>query len=42
MAVYNVKRHKGEDWRYVEMRKQWEEKGKGAYYVLAYFMIYFI
>lgn len=42
MAVYNVKRHRGEDWRYVEMRTGWEAKGKNAYFILSYLMIYFI
>lgn len=42
MMVYNIKRHKGEDWRYVEMRKGWMEKGQNAYYVLSYLMIYFM
>lgn len=42
MAAYNIKRHHTEDWRYVEMRKGWEEKGKCAYYALSYLMIYFM
>jgi steroid 5-alpha reductase family enzyme len=42
MAAYNIKRHTQEDWRYVEMRKGWEAKGRTAYLVLSYLMIYFM
>lgn len=42
MALNNGLRHNGEDWRYVEMRKGWMEKGKCFYYFAAYMFVYFV
>lgn len=42
MAVNNGMRHKGEDWRYMDMRKKWMAKGKCFYYFAAYTFIYFV
>jgi steroid 5-alpha reductase family enzyme len=43
MAIYNVVRHHGEDWRYKEMRANWTKSGSmPLYYLLSYLLIYFI
>jgi len=42
MAVYNIARHKEEDWRYKNMRADFSKKGQCVYYVLAYVGIYFM
>lgn len=41
MALNNGLRHSGEDWRYADMRKGWEAKGKAFYYFAAYMFVYF-
>ena len=42
MALNNILRHSGEDWRYVQMREDWMKKGKCFYYIISYVAIYFI
>ena len=41
MAFYNIARHKKEDWRFAQMRQEWEQKGTTAYYLISYFGIFF-
>ena len=40
LAIHIGVRHKGEDYRYVDMRKRWSEKGKCNYYFSAFIFIY--
>ena len=42
MGAYNIARHKEEDWRYQNMRKDFSKGGPVAYYFIAYFGIYFV
>ena len=42
MAVYNIARHKNEDWRFAQMREEWMKKGQTTYYITAYIGIYFM
>ena len=43
MAIYNISRHHGEEWRYRNMRADFVAKGgPRMYYVLAYVFIYFM
>ena len=42
MSAYNIVRHKDEDWRYQNMRRDFSKRGPVAYYFLAFFGIYFV
>ena len=42
LAVNNYMRHKGEDWRYKELRDKWMKKGKCYYYAASFFLIFVV
>ena len=42
MAAYNISRHKEEDWRFQNMRADFNKAGPVAYYFITYFGIYFM
>jgi len=42
LAIHIGLRHKGEDYRYVEMREEWSAKGQCFYYVAAFFVIFML
>lgn len=42
LAIHIAIRHKDEDFRYVEMRKNWMKNGIVAYYILAYTNVFML
>jgi len=42
LALHIGMRHKGEDYRYVEMRESWSARGQCWYYVCAFFIIFML
>ena len=42
LSIYVACRHSGEDWRYADMRKQYEIWGKFAYYILSFLLIFML
>jgi steroid 5-alpha reductase family enzyme len=42
LAIHIGRRHRGEDFRYVDMRVRWMEQGLTIYYVKAFFYIFML
>lgn len=42
LSFYIGMRHKGEDYRYKEMREDWEKHGMLGYYVISFFVVYML
>jgi len=42
LSVHNLKRHRGEDKRYHELRLKWERHGKLFYYLMTFFFVFML
>ena len=42
LAIHIGRRHKGEDFRYIDMRVRWMEEGITQYYLKAFFFIFML